>query len=185
MIIPDALNVRGVYSKKIKDALKKNLPNSHYILSPEFVYSQKKRGEEVSFIINSFLKKRFSLSPSIKIIRYGQHAPNACIEEYGGELSRRLSKNLSSKRVNVLQKTANGLSIKFPSDYLISIANKRMGKEMDAFQAANMRRVASRIVRGKKVPPVKIAHALRKGNSFEEITQNLSKLKKNRAKMKR
>ncbi|HPM86275.1 MAG: hypothetical protein PHY04_03165 [Candidatus ainarchaeum sp.] len=184
LIIPDAIKERNVYSKRIKEALKKNLPTAHYFLSPEFAYSQKKRVEEVSFIINSFLKKRFTLPSSIKIIRYGQHAPSACVEEYGGELSKSLSKNLSLKRITVLQKSANGLSIKYPSDYLLSIANKRMGEEMDSLQAKNMSWAASRLFSKKRVSPVRIAHALRRGNSFEEITQNLSKLKRNRIKIR-
>ncbi len=122
------------------------------------------------------MQNNFSLSSPVKIKRYGQHIPDACVDGYGGKLSKSLGEFLKNKNVGVGEKLATGLSVKYPGYYGTKLVEKRIGRELDSREVIEIRNLMNSIYAKRRFSPVSVAHALRRGTSLEGVSQNLKGL---------
>ena len=175
LIIPNSVQGGSVFEKKINAALKANLPGAHYILKRDSIFDHKNMIRDL-YAITQLLEKNFSFKDSVSIRRYGQHAPNACIEDYGGKLSSSLKELLQRQGVVFREERVNGLSIKFPEYYFLEIARKKVGEKNTYTQEQEIIRIVGALRGKKRFNPVKVAHAIKRSRSMGGVAQKLGRL---------
>jgi DNA primase len=175
VIIPESLPDKTVFKKNIRDALNKNLLNRHYFLDSDYAFNSSIKNSDLIGLIK-FLRSNFSFGGNVVIKRYGQHVPNACVDMHGGKLSRTLGKFLKSKGVVVNQRVATGLSVKYPEFYLLNMMEKKLGHAFEGVEARELRKLINALRDKRRFVPSKVAHAIKRSNSFGEIHQNLAAL---------
>lgn len=176
VVFPDSPRTPTVFSKRIKAELKKNLPSSHFFMNYDSNLDSILMEKDI-IKLEAFIKNNFSLAPSILIKRYGQHAPDACIEAHGRKLSARLSGILKNEGLVLREIKANGLSVKFPENYFLKLARERVvSKPVGHMTEQEIRMILRTLVARKRMNPSKIAHSITRSKTMEQVAQNLKGL---------
>jgi len=184
VIFHDSIRSPTVFSKRIEAELKKNLPSSHFFMDHESVYDSALMEKDIKGI-ETFLKNSFSLAPLVLIKRYGQHAPDACIEANGGKLSSRLSEILKSEGSIAKERKANGLSVKFPESYFLKLAREKINPKLSDYKSEQeIREIIRTLVARRKLNPARTAHAITKSTSMTQVAENIRGLMSKKLKKK-
>lgn len=183
IIVPDLMSKNSSFSKNMEYALKRNLPGSHFYFNSDAIFNPKMMEENISSI-KKLIGKRFNVGEKVLIKRFGQHAPDACIETYGRDISSKLSDVLKKEGALVSEKAANGLSVKFGDLFLLKSAQKRMGANTSFEAEKEVKEAIRELLAKRKFNSVGVAHAIRRSASMDQVAQNLKGLAARKVKRK-
>lgn len=183
IVVPDNMNSSSAYTRRINAALKKNLKDSYSVFSSNWL-NNPKSSVEAARIISKF-SKNFSLGKTVEVKHYGQFVPDAGVDAVGGTISSKVSDALKSKGSLAAEKSLSGMSVKFPDLYFANMARKRFGSNVD-YNAEKEIRTAINSMRERRriIPPVKLAHAIKRSTSMGQVAQNLNMLASKKRKLK-
>ncbi|MFA6064875.1 MAG: hypothetical protein WCW44_03745 [archaeon] len=157
---------KGELHKTLLSALEKNLPGA-------FLFTTSTHG---LWEFTATLESKFSFEKTLKIVRFGQHANN-CVDAVGLEATKVIRNALRAvnKKPTIIASSANGLSIKLPTEYLRGLIEKNQQnltprqRVLDADAKINLLKM---LKKKRTFTPSQIAHVI-KPSSTTRINQRL------------